>query len=219
MSLDLYAGSLGKYYQRDFETPQQRLGREQGWDTSVIYAGDEPEWLTAENVKQVIEAFKGQIFDSMGEVSPTIHQWNEQSDKYLTEQIFHECHAAILLLTAYTYRTELERPKKLPVNIDEDIAISQASDKDYYIGPLAILECHLFLPDASERIFASDDPMGWQVVITTTSALRYALDYLEEKVWQKNTEPETWYFRGAVPRGKTMVEKKITLTMEEKVGY
>jgi len=211
MSLDLYAGPLGKYYQRDFETPQQRLGREQGWETSIVYAGEEPEWLTPDNVRQVIEAFKSQIFEAMGEVAPEISNWNENTDQYITEQIFHECHAALQLITAYTYRSELSRPKRLPENLDADPAFSEASDKDYYIGPLAILESHLFLPDTSKRIFASEDPMGWQVVITTTSALRHALEYLADKIWQGRVMPDEWFIRGAVPTGKVMVEKKTLL--------
>lgn len=211
MSLDLYAGPLGKYYQRDFETPQQRLGREQGWETSIVYAGEEPEWLTPDNVVQVIGVFKDQVFETMGDAAPNIHNWNESTDEYLTEQVFHECHAALLLITAYTYRSELSRPDKLPDDIDANIAMSEASEKDYYIGPLAILESQLFLPDDSDRIFALKDPMGWQVVITTTSALKYALEYLAQNVWQGETQPDFWYNRGAVPKGKVMVEKKSVL--------
>lgn len=193
MSLDLYSGALGKYYQRAFETPQQRLAREQGWNHSVVYSGEEPDWLNAENVNQVIGDFKTRVFEKIGEASSSITNWDESEEDYHAEQLFHECHAALLILTAYTYRPELVRPKDLPENHESDIAIAEASDKDYYLGPLAILECHLFLPDNSDQIFAINDPMGWGVIVTTTSALRYALNYLKEKVWDDDVMPDIWY--------------------------
>lgn len=208
MSLDLYAGSLGRYYQRDFETPQQRYGRENNLETSIVYSGDTPNWLTPNNTEKSIDVFKDELFRSMGETCRDIRQWDESSREYKTEQLFAECHAALLLVTAYTYRSDLTRPKKLIGDVQSDVAIDEASERKYYMGPLAIFECHLFLPSKENGIAILNDPMGWQIAVTTTSALRDALEYVAEYVWGNAVFPQKWFEGGAVPVGRTKVIKK-----------
>lgn len=213
MSLDLYAGPLARYYSRDWETPQQRFAREQGMAYEVAYVGEPPTWLTREEAVAKVEEFRATVAAKVGE---KVAGWSEEHPSYLAHQLHAKARDALLLVAAYNHRKDLDRPKTAPPALAADPAYAEASQRGYYLGPMAILEAHIFLPSDENKIFLVRDPMGREQVVTTTSNLRYALETLASEAWASHVEPSAWFARGDQAPGKVLLEKPSFLPWNKK---
>lgn len=205
MSLDLFSGSLARYYSRDFETPQARYARENGLNYKLIYTEDEPRWLTPTEAPNYVEKFRGEIAD---QINPNIEtDWREDVSQYFVEQLFEEALDSLILVAAYQMRTDLKRPKRTPAHIENDPAYSESVEQEYYLGPMAILEATLWLPGEEDVQFSAKDPMMWDVNISSTGNLKRALENLANTVWNGNVDVDAWFSRGVAP-GKGIVKRK-----------
>jgi len=176
--LDIYAGPLATYYKHD-------------------YPDGEPEWLTDKNATKVIKAFRKSIESH----DLAIGEWSEASDEYLIEQLHWEGLSAIIYLAGYAIREDLERPKEFSGDYEDDPAYSEAFDKGYYNGPLAVLESDMFIPSNGTSVIFQEDPLKTELMITTTLNLRMTLAYLNRKLWDSAAEPEVWFDRGLAKTG------------------
>lgn len=206
MSLDLYSGSLARYYSRDFETPQQRAAREFRFTYQLVYDGDPPEWLSPEVATTRIEELKTQINEKQEHEFPDLATWDDSVTEYCAEQLFRESLDALLIVAAYANRPDLDRPKRLCGPLDSDRAYADAIPRKYYFGALAILEAQIFVPSPHDKILLVKDPMGWDQVVTTTGNLKWALGRLAEKVWRHDIDPAGWFARGCVATSFTFCE-------------
>ena len=210
MSLDIYAGSLAKYYSRDFETPQARFARENGIDYQLVYAGEAPAWPSVNSATAIIDGFCNNIASHTEGKARA--DWDDDVSDYFAEQLFEEARNALVLLAAYQNREDLVLPSKMPRDFDKDLAYSEAVEKAYYIGPMATFESALWLPIEDELLFMIDDPMGWKIVVNTHGNLEKALSALAAEVWSDKTDVAGWFERGPAPgRGATMQKRKFRL--------
>lgn len=216
MSLDIYVGSLSKYYCRDFETPQARFAREENISYQLIYAGDAPKWLSKKDAPATIENFRKTIADHTQAEMAT--NWREDIEEYFAEQLFDEARNALVMVAAYQNRLDLQRPLKMPENYQDDPAISEAYEKKYYFGSMAILESALWLTGDEALMCAIKDPMGWDIFVNTQGNLQRTLNELAKEVWSDRVDVEGWFLRGVAPKqgGVTMHKRKIRLPWQSK---
>lgn len=202
MGLDVYAGTLGRFYSRDWERAVQRLARKEGWKYSEVYVdGIIPDWPDKENAISMVSEFRDRIRDQVAGEIADIASWSEDECPYETDKIDYDGRNSLVFLAAYLNRPELKLPDKLPADLDADQAYSEAVEQEYYLGAMAILECGMFLPSQESKLFMIENPMGAKQVVTTTESLRGALERLSEKVWSGDTKPEKWRKRGLTPIG------------------
>lgn len=192
MSLDLYCGSLSKYYSRQFETPQARVAREKGLEYRLVYEGEPVDWPDSDDAGRRVDDFQSRI----QEKNAAVTSWEDDNPNYFAEQLFDYSLNGLLLACAYHYRPELTRPASSLNGLSGDPAYDEAVDREYYFGPLAISEAHLYVPADVDALLMCKDPMGWDIVVTTTSNLRYALDWSRKNIWNGETDVDLWFKEG-----------------------
>ncbi|WP_299620565.1 hypothetical protein [Pelagibius sp.] len=180
--LDLYAGPLERYYTRRWETAAAVASRELGMPYELVFEGGmDPLSLSDDDARSAVRDFASRL-------APKLHlephpSWEESfTGPYETIQLTQDGFAALVLWTAYLHREDLERPQKLPQDPWSDPAISEASERGYYMGPMAIFEAHMTVPGREPRITSEDDPIGRSLVVTTTAALEEAIGLVSESL-------------------------------------
>ena len=211
MALDLYAGSLAKYYSRDWETPIARLARENGWSYQTAYSGDVPDWLDRQAAQLKVSAFIANLEERSRRSNGGSVNWNDNIEHWIALQLHRQCLDALILVAAYLKRTDLVRPMSLPKSVEADPAYAEAAAGGYYNGILAILEAQMFIPAESHLFAIMKDPMGWDLAVTTTRNLRDALAMLNKKNWNSNAQVETWLDRGPPEWGASLKERSIRI--------
>ena len=175
MGVDLFAGTLQRYYTRRWETPGAAAARARGQDYRMAYArGGDP-------LPMDRHAARAEIRDFAKRLQPKLQLsdgpfWNESIElPYKTLQLTYEGLGALLLWTAHLYRPDLARPRLLPNDPWRAPAVAEAAKGGYYAGPMAVFEVHMVVPGATERISAEVDPLGRDVSVTTSTVLRQAI--------------------------------------------
>jgi hypothetical protein len=194
--LDVYSGSLTKFYKNDYLSVQASTALEFEMEFKTVYPNGEPEWLTDKNAEKRLNEFKSTLglFSSENELG--FSNWSEDHDEYFIEQLNWDCLAALIHIAAYAIRTDLERPIEFSGDYTAYSAFTEAVDNDYYIGPLAVLESDLFVPGEGASIFIIENPLEEEVVVTSTQNLKRTLDFLNQAVWEGKAQPEKWFARG-----------------------
>ena len=206
MGLDLYSGSLSKFYAREYETPQARFAKENNLPHQTLYAeGGGP--LDREKAKQAISVFLKNLSEYFVQSNGEFTSWDETKDLYLTEQLHEECFKALQVMCLSAYRKEdfvgaFDDAEKI------DSFLSMKSREEYFESGHAVLECQLFVPGIHDQCTPADDGIGGRVIMTTTSNLRQILDMMNSKIWGNNAQPKKWFERGPVARGKVMEVKR-----------
>ncbi|HZV01280.1 MAG TPA: hypothetical protein VFF73_31500 [Planctomycetota bacterium] len=206
MGLDLYAGTMTRYYSGEWLITTQRLLQGSGVSVGVHYASGTSPWLKAVEAAARVENFRRQLSERWGSKFPCFAEppsWNEDSSTpYTTEKPDHDGVRSLVLVAAYLARPELTRPAVMPEKLDEDPAYGQASERGYYMGPMAVLEAHLFLPGDDNYIVVATDPLGSERFITSVGVLEMILKDLNAQTWNASPEIlESWHRRGLVSWG------------------
>lgn len=108
MGLDVYTGSLTRYYTRDWLTIIQQAGLRDGHQVEIVFADDQTENHATDpgDVAQIIADWQRDLADALG-VSET---WNDQADlPYWTDKPDWAGYEALSLIAAAD-----ERPDLLP---------------------------------------------------------------------------------------------------------
>src|SRR6185295_35850 len=197
MGLDLYVGTLTRYYTGRWETEGQRVGRQAGIPVQIIYANGEPRRLGKLTAPIVIARWRRRVAGKFAHLVPEGLTWSESGSKpYLARKPDHDGRRALVLAGAYAEHPELPRPDDLPEVAEDDPAYA-AIGESYLRSVVAVLECHLFLPTGGAFLIAEHDAVGVDRVVTTTASLAWALDSINNALWRADdSQIARWATRG-----------------------
>lgn len=206
VGLDLYAGTLTRYYSGQWLTTVQRVAQEVGMPCEIVYASGRPPWLQPEEASSAVRAFCHALSTRWGARFKCFEQppsWNERADApYQTEKPDHDGIRSLVMVAAYLERPDLTRP--VVPDDEPDPACAEAVQRGYYMGNMAVLECHLFLPGNANYLIVAEDPLGAERFTTSIGILRGALDDVNARAWQASPEViGSWYERGLIRFGPT----------------
>lgn len=194
--LDIYSGSLAKFYKNDYTSTQALAAKELGMEFKTVFPDGEPKWLTEGNADKKVKKFLRKIETDRAGDGIDITHWNEGFNEYHIEQLGWENLSALIYITAYTIRQDLQRPTNFSGVYEDYEAYQDATEKGYYFGPLLILESDLFIPSQDSSVVIQENPLKEELVITTTFNLRMTLEFLNKNVWSGKARPDEWLERG-----------------------
>lgn len=165
MGLDIYAGTLTRYYTRNWKTAVQKFAEANGIEFQTIRAaqdGSDGEELSADEVREIVTQWRDSIIKGLN-LNPA-PVWNEDYDTtpYYTEKPDWDALSALLLYVAAKYSD-----KEVPATIDKNI--------DIYEHP--IVKEFLAAKDFQLTLF---DGNGWWLPIEQNIMFDYVLPNSEK---------------------------------------
>lgn len=161
MGLDIYAGTLTRYYTHNWKTAAQQFAEANGMQFETIRAGQQEE-LSVEEVKGIVMQWRDNIINGLGlDPAPL---WNEDYDStpYYTDKPDWDAVNALLLYIAAKYTD-----KEVPATIEKHMEI--------YEHP--IVKEFLETKDFKVSLF---DGNGWWLPIDRNIMFDYVLPNSEE---------------------------------------
>ncbi|MEZ3447359.1 MAG: hypothetical protein K1W30_19925 [Lachnospiraceae bacterium] len=163
MGLDLYAGTLTRYYTHNWQTAAQQFAEANGMEFQIIRPGqNKDEELSPDEIKGIVTQWRDAIVGGL-KLNP-VPLWNEDYDvtPYYTDKPDWDALNALLLYIAAKYSG-----KEVPATVDKDF--------DVYEHP--IVKEFLETKDFKVSLF---DGNGWWLPVRQNIIFDYVLPNSEE---------------------------------------
>src|SRR6185295_17613013 len=162
MALDIYVGSLVRFYTDDWENVVQREAREQGIQYSRIAPGGPSTPPARGEVEPAIAAWRDALNQGLGNNLSLPLVWSEAADSpYFTDRPGYSGYSGLMLWAAYADRPELPRPDQLPEGgwYEDDVYLA-AIERESRTRFRQILQPQFWLPNDFAFCFEGPSPTG-----------------------------------------------------------
>ena len=190
MGLDIYAGTLTRYYSHNWKTVVQQWAEENGYTFNRITPDGEPadneEELSPAEVQAAVENWRDQILTAVSQPDqPPYTPWPEDNGKpYYTDKPDWDAFGSMLLVAAcHTYGEPVPLTVEKNWDFMEHPVIARlAADEERVWSLFRGTTWWLPLPDAF--FFQAPLPTGDTAAIGTVGGLRKELEKLNQLAWQ-----------------------------------
>ena len=187
MALDVYVGSLARYYAGEWENIAEKAARERGVQYQISRPGGSADRLRdPQRIPSAVLAWRSALSDSLGSKIALPLDWDEALEgPYFTGRPGWDGFGSLVLWAAYAEHPALRRPAILPEEWDNDPALMRsnvAGFRSRYSHLVRNVE--LWLPSPFEFTFEGEDIDGRRVVVGSTTTLRRQLDDLNAATWK-----------------------------------
>ena len=194
MGLDIYAGTLTRYYSHNWKTVVQQWAEENGYAFNRITpdgeTADNEEEMSPAEIQAAVENWRDQILSAISQPGqPPYTPWPEDNEKpYYTDKPDWDAFGAMLLVAAcHTY----EEP--VPSTVEKNWAFGEhpmiarlAEDQERVWSLFRGTTWWIPLPDSF--MFQVPLPTGDQAMIATLGGLRKELERLNGMAWQADED-------------------------------
>ncbi len=187
MALDVYVGSLTRYYAGDWESVGERSARERGVPHEMMRPRAPRErGQDVERIRPAVLTWRTTLGNSLGANVAGPLDWDESSDApHFTGRPGWDGFGSLVLWAAYAEHPALRRPASLPEEWDDDPALMHCNAEGFrsrYSHLVRNIE--LWLPSAFPFTFEGEDVDGRRIVVGSTTTLRRQLADLNAATWK-----------------------------------
>ncbi|MCB9854100.1 MAG: hypothetical protein H6818_00320 [Phycisphaerales bacterium] len=186
MGLDVYVGSLTRYYLQDWETPAERWARESGTPIKVIRPQDPEDAITdPDEIREAVSIWRSVVSDALEEHLEGPLDWDESDDApYFADRPTWDGYSSLLLWAAYSEHPDLERPTQCVEDWADDEAYLKSSDEDSdTLYPALLRDTSMWLPSDFDFTFAGEDLAGDEGCFGSSVQLLQQLFDLNANTW------------------------------------
>jgi hypothetical protein len=189
VGLDLYAGSLTRYYAHDWENAVQRAGREMGVPVTVVQPEPDEE-TDPDKIREAVLGWREGVNEALAHALPAPIDWDESPEApYFTDRPTWEGYSSLLLWAAYAEHPDLPRPRRPVEEWTEDPAFRLSHDPEHRSAyPTLVRDTELWLPADFRFGFTVADVTGREVAVGSAHALRDELAALNARTWRADAE-------------------------------
>jgi hypothetical protein len=193
MGLDVYVGSLTRYYRRDWETIIQQAGRETGMTVHMVYPNEpdtDDEILIEEETRAAVLEWRSSLANEITRYLSDGLSWSEEpGTPYFTDKPAWDGYGALLLWAAYTEHPEISRPSTVIEDWVEDSVLKASQAEDFSSQfPSLMGGVELWLPGQFKIIFKAFDVAGEEMVMGPIAQLQAELIQLNQMTWRASDE-------------------------------
>jgi hypothetical protein len=187
MALDVYVGSLTRYYAGEWENVSERTARERGTQFRISrrIGSDEPE-PDLQEILQAILTWRVELNQSLGDRIASPLDWSEDLDApYYTGRPGWDGFGSLVLWAAYAEHPAMRRPAALPEEWDNDPALVRsnvAGFRSRYSHLVRNVE--LWLPNPFDFTFEGEDVDGRRIIVGSSTTLGRQLGELNAATWK-----------------------------------
>jgi hypothetical protein len=199
VGLDVYVGSLTRYYAGDWETVVEQAAREGGFEVQVVRPEPDGDALAdPDEITQVVVAWRDALSDAVGQPL----DWVEgPAAPYFTDKPAWDGYGSLQVLAACVERDERKRPKEAVEDWAKHKAWKKATKADQpRFASLYFPE--LWLPVALGGVLETNDAAGNDVMIGSSVELLADLRAVNDASFGGSAdELAQWRYAGAEPGG------------------
>jgi len=191
MALNIYLGTLTRYYAGDWETVTQQQAREAGTEPSGSQAAAGDAIRDPSELRPIIVEWRQGIAAALKESITDPFDWEESGDApYATDQLTKDALWALRLWAAYTEHPDLSRPTGPVADAAADPAFLRSNDSESKSAYHQIVrDIELWLPWNFAFTFRAETAAGGgKVGMGSVPALRSQLAELNQKTWRASSE-------------------------------
>ena len=194
MGLDIYAGTLTRYYAHNWKTSVQQWAEENGYTFNRITPDGEPaddgEELSPAEVQAAVENWRDEILSAISQPGqPPYAPWPEDNEKpYYTDKPDWDAFGAMLLVAAcHTYNEPVPPTVEKNWDFGEHPLISRLASDEERVWSL-FRGATWWLPLSDAFFFQGPLPTDDQAMIATLGGLRKELEKLNQLAWQADED-------------------------------
>lgn len=193
MGLDIYAGTLTRYYTQNWKNVAQQWAEANGYTFTRAAPNGEPEAvdvISAEEIQEEAARWRDKILRAIApEGQEPLPAWEENGEKpYYTDKPDWDAYHALLLAAACKTAGQ-----EVPATVDKGLGegfwerpmVKEAAES--WKGAL-FAGAELWLPFPESFYFRCPNPLGNEVVIGTTAGLEKELARINDLLWQAGEE-------------------------------
>jgi len=208
MALDVYVGSLTRYYAGDWEsltdrTARERRGKAEAGQPGVAGAPKKDR----ERIQASVLTWRRTLDAALAPHLAEPLSWNEALEApWFTDGVGWNGFGSLVLWAAYAEQPTLRRPAALPKEWDDDAALVR-SNADGFRSRYSHLvrNVELWLPTTLDFTFEGEDVDGRRIIIGSSTRLRRQLGELNAATWKMEEDAMTALARGR-PSGRASLE-------------
>lgn len=194
MGLDIYAGTLTRYYTDNWKSATQQWAEANGLSFSRITPQGEQahkeSQLSTPEIQEIMENWQSQILAALTSPErPAYAPWTEDNvSPYYTDKPDWDAFGALLLYAAArTYGEPLPKTVEKNWDFEKHPLIQRISEDEKMLWSLFI-GASWWLPLEEGVAFNGSDPAGGEVTISTAGALKKELNQINSIGWQADEE-------------------------------
>lgn len=193
MGLDIYAGTLTRYYTQNWKNVAQQWAEANGYTFKRIVPNGEPEAvdvISAEEIQAEAARWRDKILRAIApEGHDPLPAWEEDDTKpYYTDKPDWDAMNALLLFAACKMYGEEVPPLFDNGGTFEDYPVSQRAYGDERMRWSLFNGAVCWLPVAEPLSAQAPLPTGEQVIVSTVGALKEELERINDLSWQADEE-------------------------------
>lgn len=188
MGLDIYAGTLTRYYAQNWKTAVEQWADENGYSFSKLSPDGDPLPLEKPDpaaVKADVEAWRDNIISALSQGSTACAPWTESNDApYFTDKPDWDAFGALLLYAACRMDgAPVPRSVQKGWDYREHPVVKRFLEDGEHTGSLFI-GAELWLPIEGMFSFICENPAGNQITVSTASVLFTELWKINALEWK-----------------------------------
>ena len=187
MALDVYVGSLTRYYAGDWESVGERSARERGLGPQTgRRRGPKDRLKEAERIRPGVLGWRARLGNSLAANLTDSLDWDETADApHFSGRPGWDGFGSLVLWAAYAEHPALRRPATLPEEWDDDPALVRCNADGFRSRYSHIVRnVELWLPSAFAFTFEGEDVDGRRIVVGSATMLRRQLAELNDATWK-----------------------------------
>ena len=215
MALDVYVGSLTRYYAGDWESVADRTARQSGRRTEPGQprAAGAPK-KDRERLQASVLAWRRTLDGALAPHLAEPLAWNETSEApWFTDRPDWHGFGSLVLWAAYAEQPTLRRPAALPKEWDDDAALVRSNAEGFRSRYSHLVRnVELWLPTTLDFTFEAEDVDGRRIIVGSSTTLRRQLGELNAATWKMDDDEMAALARRRSP-GRASLEVTARLAM------
>src|SRR5688572_28387313 len=200
MALDIYVGSLTRYYAGAWESISQKQAREAGAPAQAAEPGEDA-IRDPDEIRPLVLEWRQGIAAALKESVVDPFDWDESSDvPFATDQLGPAAFTSLRLWAAYAEHPDLQRPTQPVDDLSTDPAFLRCNNPEgTSVYHQVVRDIEIWLPWDFGFTFRAETPAGGKVGLGSVPALRKQLADLNSKTWHASSEGKLASWRKEVP--------------------
>ncbi|SKA24322.1 hypothetical protein SAMN02745126_04392 [Enhydrobacter aerosaccus] len=191
MALDVYVGSLTRYYAGEWENVAEKAARERGERQNQNPARRAPDQIgESDRIRLRVLEWRTVLARSLGDNIDEPLEWNEAARApYFTGRPGWDGFGSLVLWAAYAEHPLMSLPSALPEEWDNDPALIRSNAEGFRSRYSHLVRnVELWLPCAFRFTFEGQDVDGRRIVVGSVNTLASQLADLNGATWKVDEE-------------------------------